>query len=162
MLNDYKPTHDPNIDTLQVQYLLGGSALLAVLFPYRYEVAEVCTFGFRTIKSGLIVLVDALGFQHMARIGSNPPPAVYASKNWGSRDNNDTLPVRVRAVPSIVHSELAVQVFRGRIRRSDSLDRWAGSNGAVLGFLLDLLYQVSSRSRPLGIKEDELKLMGSR
>jgi ER lumen protein retaining receptor len=41
MLNDYKPTHDPNIDTFKVQYLLGGSAVLAVLFPYRYEIAEV-------------------------------------------------------------------------------------------------------------------------
>lgn len=41
MLNDYKPTHDPNIDTFKVQYLLGGSAVLAVLFPYRYEVTEV-------------------------------------------------------------------------------------------------------------------------
>lgn len=25
MLNDYKPTHDPNIDTFKVQYLLGGA-----------------------------------------------------------------------------------------------------------------------------------------
>ena len=41
MLNDYKPTHDPNIDTFKVQYLLGGSAVLAVLLPYRYEFAEV-------------------------------------------------------------------------------------------------------------------------
>lgn len=41
MLNDYKPTHDPNIDTFKVQYLLGGSAVLAVLFPYRYEFTEV-------------------------------------------------------------------------------------------------------------------------
>ncbi|KAL9065613.1 MAG: hypothetical protein Q9161_008113 [Pseudevernia consocians] len=41
MLNDYKPTHDPNIDTFKVQYLLGGSAVLAVLFPYRYQVAEI-------------------------------------------------------------------------------------------------------------------------
>ncbi|KAL9034405.1 MAG: hypothetical protein Q9180_005425, partial [Flavoplaca navasiana] len=41
MLNDYKPTHDPNIDTFKVQYLLGGSAVLAVLFPYRYEFAEI-------------------------------------------------------------------------------------------------------------------------
>ena len=41
MLNDYKPTHDPNIDTFKVQYLLGGSAVLAVLFPYRYQVTEV-------------------------------------------------------------------------------------------------------------------------
>ena len=41
MLNDYKPTHDPNIDTFKVQYLLGGSAVLAVLFPYRYQFTEV-------------------------------------------------------------------------------------------------------------------------
>ena len=41
MLNDYKPTHDPNIDTFKVQYLLGGSAVLGILFPYRYELSEV-------------------------------------------------------------------------------------------------------------------------
>lgn len=41
MLNDYKPTHDPNIDTFKVQYLLGGSAVLAIIFPYRYEFTEV-------------------------------------------------------------------------------------------------------------------------
>ncbi|KAL8952653.1 MAG: hypothetical protein Q9222_001459 [Ikaeria aurantiellina] len=41
MLNDYKPTHDPNIDTFKVQYLLGGSAVLAVLFPYRYQFSEI-------------------------------------------------------------------------------------------------------------------------
>ena len=41
MLNDYKPTHDPNLDTFKVQYLLGGSTVLAVLFPYRYEFTEV-------------------------------------------------------------------------------------------------------------------------
>lgn len=41
MLNDYKPTHDPNIDTFKVQYLLGGSAVLAILLPYKYEVTEV-------------------------------------------------------------------------------------------------------------------------
>lgn len=42
MLNDYKPTHDPNIDTFKVQYLLGGSAVLAILFPYKYQITEVC------------------------------------------------------------------------------------------------------------------------
>lgn len=41
MLNDYKPTHDPNIDTFKVEYLLGASFVLAVLFPHRYTVAEV-------------------------------------------------------------------------------------------------------------------------
>lgn len=41
MLNEYKPTNDPNIDTFKVQYLLAGSAVLALLFPYRYQVTEV-------------------------------------------------------------------------------------------------------------------------
>lgn len=41
MLNDYKPTHDPNLDTFKVGYLLGGSAILAILFPYKYTVAEI-------------------------------------------------------------------------------------------------------------------------
>jgi ER lumen protein retaining receptor len=44
MLNEYKPTHDPNLDTFKVQYLLGASAVLAVLFPYKYTFSEVgCT-----------------------------------------------------------------------------------------------------------------------
>ena len=42
MINDYKPTHDPGIDTFKVEYLLGGSAVLALLFPYEYSVSEVC------------------------------------------------------------------------------------------------------------------------
>jgi ER lumen protein retaining receptor len=41
MLNEYKPTHDPNQDTFKVEYLLGGSALLAILFPYHYEFHEI-------------------------------------------------------------------------------------------------------------------------
>jgi ER lumen protein retaining receptor len=41
MLNDYKPTHDPNLDTFKVSYLLGGAAVLALVFPYRYTPTEV-------------------------------------------------------------------------------------------------------------------------
>jgi ER lumen protein retaining receptor len=41
MLNDYKPTHDPNLDTFKVRYLLGGAAVLAVLFPYSYTPSEI-------------------------------------------------------------------------------------------------------------------------
>ena len=41
MLNDYKPTHDPGVDTFKVEYLLGGSAVLAVVFPYEYTFTEV-------------------------------------------------------------------------------------------------------------------------
>jgi ER lumen protein retaining receptor len=41
MLNDYKPTHDPNQDTFKVEYLVGASAVLGILFPYKYEIAEM-------------------------------------------------------------------------------------------------------------------------
>ncbi|KAL1306523.1 hypothetical protein AAFC00_005214 [Neodothiora populina] len=41
MLTDYKPTHDPNLDTFKVQYLLIGSAILAILFPYKYTLSEM-------------------------------------------------------------------------------------------------------------------------
>jgi len=41
MNGDYKPTQDPKIDTFKVQYLIGGSALLAVIFPYFYTASEV-------------------------------------------------------------------------------------------------------------------------
>lgn len=41
MTNKYKPTHDPNLDTFRVQYLLGGAAVLAILFPYKYTVFEI-------------------------------------------------------------------------------------------------------------------------
>ena len=44
MLNDYKPTHDPNLDTFKVEYLLGFSAILGILFPYAYRPAEVFLF----------------------------------------------------------------------------------------------------------------------
>lgn len=41
MLKEYKPTVDPNNDTFRVEYLLGGSAVLAILFPYKYTILEV-------------------------------------------------------------------------------------------------------------------------
>lgn len=41
MLNEYKPTHDPNQDTFRVEYLLGGAAVLGLLFPYKYTPAEM-------------------------------------------------------------------------------------------------------------------------
>jgi ER lumen protein retaining receptor len=41
MANTYKPTNDPNLDTFRVQYLLGGAAILAILWPYKYTLSEI-------------------------------------------------------------------------------------------------------------------------
>lgn len=41
MKNEYRPTHDPNIDTFKSRYLLAGAAVLAIIFPYKYTPAEL-------------------------------------------------------------------------------------------------------------------------
>ncbi|APA05847.1 hypothetical protein EAF04_003154 [Stromatinia cepivora] len=41
MTTSFKPTHDPNLDTFRVQYLLGGSIVLALIYPYAYTPAEI-------------------------------------------------------------------------------------------------------------------------
>jgi ER lumen protein retaining receptor len=41
MTTEYKPTHDPNLDTFRVQYLLGGSLLLAIIWPHEYTPFEI-------------------------------------------------------------------------------------------------------------------------
>lgn len=41
MLNDYRPTHDPNQDTFKVEYLIGAAAVLGIIFPYSYTIPEI-------------------------------------------------------------------------------------------------------------------------
>src|ERR1700712_3936555 len=41
MTTSYKPTHDPNLDTFKVQYLLGGALALAIIYPYKYTPFEI-------------------------------------------------------------------------------------------------------------------------
>ncbi|KAL2817210.1 ER lumen protein retaining receptor-domain-containing protein [Aspergillus cavernicola] len=41
MLNDYRPTHDPNLDTFKVQYLLAASIILSLIFPHDYSFSEI-------------------------------------------------------------------------------------------------------------------------
>ncbi|KAF6810861.1 ER lumen protein retaining receptor [Colletotrichum musicola] len=41
MTTAYKPTNDPNQDTFRVQYLLGGAAVMAIVFPYYYTFWEI-------------------------------------------------------------------------------------------------------------------------
>jgi hypothetical protein len=65
MLTDYKPTHDPNLDTFKVQYLILGSAILACAFPYEYRFHEVGSFGLGSTKA-LMLRADTLGVLYMA------------------------------------------------------------------------------------------------
>ncbi|KAJ2964214.1 hypothetical protein NQZ79_g848 [Umbelopsis isabellina] len=37
----FRATHDPSIDTFKIEFLLGGAAILGVVFPYKYTVIEI-------------------------------------------------------------------------------------------------------------------------
>lgn len=41
MANTYRPTNDPNLDTFRVQYLLAAAAVLAIVWPYKYNLSEI-------------------------------------------------------------------------------------------------------------------------
>lgn len=90
MLNDYKPTHDPNIDTFKVEYLLGASFVLAVLFPREYKVAEVSipfisthNLPYRELPDKIArIYTDLMDLFDLARIRRHITTVVHATANW--------------------------------------------------------------------------------
>jgi hypothetical protein len=144
MLNDYKPTHDPNLDTFKVQYLLAASAVLAVIFPYKYTFSEVSSLE-PGLKVALTTLVDSLVLFDLARIGCHSSPAIYAATDWRSRDNHNALSIRTWRVPGSVHPQLDLPLYlrRTALLRPHCGNRRHRPDGFVLGFLLHLLHKVS-------------------
>jgi hypothetical protein len=51
MVNEYRPTQDPSLDTFKVEYLLGGAAVLGILFPSKYTFKEVRDYPYCSIKA---------------------------------------------------------------------------------------------------------------
>jgi ER lumen protein retaining receptor len=41
MKGPFRPTHDPNIDTFKIEYLLIGSFVSSLLFNYEFSFSEV-------------------------------------------------------------------------------------------------------------------------
>ncbi|CAO3677528.1 unnamed protein product [Umbelopsis ramanniana] len=37
----FRATHDPSIDTFKIEFLIGGAAVLGILFPYKWNVIEI-------------------------------------------------------------------------------------------------------------------------
>ena len=114
MLTDYKPTHDPNQDTFKVEYLIGGAAVLGILFPPLYKPSEVREY--HEIKLNGIALswrnTDALGIFHLAGIGCSTTTTFHAAKNGRGRDDHNTLPLRTRRLPRALHTELDLEILR--------------------------------------------------
>lgn len=102
MLNDYKPTHDPNLDTFKVEYLLGFSAVMGILFPYFYTPTEVLR-DFSTHIRRRWRCLDIMVLLNLARICSNFTSAFHATTNWRGRDNYHALSFCFGSLPGVVY-----------------------------------------------------------
>ena len=109
MLNDYKPTHDPNLDTFKVQYLLGASAVLAIVFPYKYTFSEVCQTR-RLARRAMLTKADTLGILHLARVGGYSAAALHAAKNGRGRNHYHALSLCAGSLPCAVYSQLDLPI----------------------------------------------------
>lgn len=84
-----------------------------------------------------------MGILNMARKRSDPPTTIHATKNRRGRNDNDTLPIRIRYLSCTLHSQLVLPVFHARVYGSDCLVCWDITDDFVFRFLLYLLYKVS-------------------
>jgi hypothetical protein len=82
----FRATHDPSIDTFKIEFLLGGAAVLGLLFPYKYTVIEV---GYRAILLNYIrtrnvdpIMLDSLGILRVVGGCGYPTSALYAPTYW--------------------------------------------------------------------------------
>lgn len=151
MLNDYKPTHDPNIDTFKVEYLLGASFVLAVLFPHTYDFTEVSGYLSRpSIKFSqtaaihvFTICIDFVGLLPLAWICGHITTAIHAAANRRSRNDHDSLSICAGNLQGLVYTQLVVSVFYRRQVRPDPLGRRHNSDDSLFWLFLDLLYKVS-------------------
>lgn len=147
MVNDYKPTHDPNIDTFKVQYLLAASAALALLLPNRflYTPTEVTPIHSSTRTIFTEFMSDALDVLNLARSCRYTASAVHAAADGRGRNYHDALSVRARNLSRILHSQLDMAILHRRdwapsgARRHN---RRHSPDSIILRLLLHLLHKV--------------------
>lgn len=118
--------------------------MLAVLFPYKYSIAEVRVRRSHLEKSGIDMdIIDALGVLDLARVRRYSATTLHAATDWRSRDNHNPLPVRLGNLQSVIHPELDMAVLCGRrLLGSDSSPGRDCPDHPLLGLFLHLLYKV--------------------
>jgi len=86
-----------------------------------------------------------MGVLNLAGIGSYLATTILVAEDWRSRDDYDALLVCARTLQNVVYPQLDLQVLCGGSLGLDlGICRYC-ADGAVLGFLLDLLHQGSER-----------------
>ncbi|PWW72643.1 ER lumen protein retaining receptor [Tuber magnatum] len=149
MLNDFKPTHDPNIDTFKVEYLIGGSAILALLFPYKWTTSEVL-WSFSIWLESVAILPQLFMLQRTGEAETITTHYIFALgayralyiPNWLCRYlfENFTDPIAIIAgiIQTILYSDFFYIYYTklpiiGKMKRViDRLSFWNKTNGPCL------------------------------
>jgi len=140
MLNDYKPTHDPNQDTFKVEYLVGGAAVMGILFPYKYSIAEIL-WAFSIWLESVAIL-----------------PQLFMLQRTGEAETITTHYLFALGLYRALYIPNWMAVFHGEwLVRCHCSGRRAGADSAVFGFLLDILYQGFARQevQPAGLGSEQ-------
>lgn len=163
-----RPTQDPAIDTLRLEYLLGPCVVLALIFNYRLY------FNFFQVSAHLLRPND--GYRHHSSVmeilwtfsiyleALAILPQLFMLQRTGEAEMITTHYLfalgayRALYIPNWVYRYVSklcssielvandwssAQLFHGGYCRSDSDSGWISTDGPVLWFLLHLLHEVS-------------------
>ena len=143
----FRPTQDPSIDTFRVEYLLGPSLLLSLIFNYRFSLTEVL-WSFSIFLESVAILpqlfmlqrtgeAETITTHYLAALGAYR--ALYIP-NWIYRCVScaSCLP-RGRTLTFVARR----QILLGRRRRPDRGDSRARPDCALRRFLLRIFHEVS-------------------
>lgn len=144
----FRPTQDPSIDTFRVEYLLGPSVLLSLIFNYHFSFTEIL-WSFSIFLESVAILpqlfmlqrtgeAETITTHYLAALGAYR--ALYIP-NWIYRCVlGAPRPRRISSLPLTPHS----QILLGRRRRPDRRDSWSGPDSALRRLLLRIFHEVSA------------------
>lgn len=104
-----RPTQDPAIDTLRLEYLIAPCAVLALIFNYRLCVPSLPA-STQQLTSPQLTHGAPLGVLHLPRGGRDPSSAVHAPADRRGGDDHDALLVCAGSVSRAVCAQLGVPV----------------------------------------------------
>lgn len=143
MTNRYKPTHDPNLDTFRVSYLTGGSAVLAILFPYRYALSEIL-WAFSLWLESVAILPQLFMLQRTGEAETITTHYLFALGiyralyipnwiyRWFAEGHFDPIPVVAGIIQTVLYSDFFwVYYTKSATPLPLPLGRWWKSHGVL-------------------------------
>jgi len=114
----FRPTHDPSIDTFRIEYLIGPSLVLGLIFNYKFQFSEIM-WAFSIFLEAVAILpqlfllqrtgeAETITTHYLAALGAYR--ALYIP-NWIYRYFADDLVDPIAIIAGLVQSGLYVDFF---------------------------------------------------